>query len=263
MVKAISKATGCSDKQIRDQTVKLGDLGKVASINKSSQSTMDKFFTKKAKKEPLTLKRVFETFKKMAVTKGNNSTAEKENMIMKLIMDSVGEEATYIIRFIQQNLKIGAAEASMQSALCRAFLISHYRDEVAMDPDNKKPFPAIPDFDQKVNLIDLYAKKLKYLNSTAREIRKLRQESHLRVPSLRKSYLLHDARWKRYRSNPRALQNDTRCPCEANACSAMQGNRYDLQKIRRQQIYLRIQIRRSPRSSPLYGWRRPAFQQKP
>lgn len=54
-VKAISKATGCSEKQLREQAVKLGDLGKAAALNKSSQSTMDRFFKKNAKKEPLTV----------------------------------------------------------------------------------------------------------------------------------------------------------------------------------------------------------------
>lgn len=88
--------------------------------------------------------------KKIAVTKGNNSASEKESLLMKLFIDAVGDESTYIVRFIQGNLAIGAAELSMQSALCRAFVISHYRDEVNMDPESNKPFPSIPDFEAKV-----------------------------------------------------------------------------------------------------------------
>lgn len=34
-------------------------------------------------------------------------------------------EAKYIVRFIEKNLKIGAAEKTMQAALARAFVIYH------------------------------------------------------------------------------------------------------------------------------------------
>ena len=43
---------------------------------------------------------------------------------MNLLLDSKGEETKYIIRIVQQNLKIGAAESTMQSALAKAFLMS-------------------------------------------------------------------------------------------------------------------------------------------
>lgn len=49
---------------------------------------------------------------------------------MKLILDSKGEEAKYIIRIVQGNLKIGAAEASMQSALAKAFLMTTADGEI-------------------------------------------------------------------------------------------------------------------------------------
>lgn len=66
-----------SEKQVRDQHTKIGDLGEVAQNSKSSQRTMDSFFTKKKTKEPLTIEKVFESFKKIANTKGNNSNSQK------------------------------------------------------------------------------------------------------------------------------------------------------------------------------------------
>jgi DNA ligase-1 len=38
-------------------------------------------------------------------------------------------EAKYIVRFIEKNLKIGAAEKTMQSALAKAFYAEHNRTE--------------------------------------------------------------------------------------------------------------------------------------
>jgi len=60
---------------------------------------------------------VFDTCKKIAQLSGNKTEIEKEVMIMKLLNDCQGSEAQYLIRFIQGNLKIGAAEASMQYLL--------------------------------------------------------------------------------------------------------------------------------------------------
>jgi DNA ligase N terminus. len=51
LVKAIAKASGRSEKQIRDSNNQIGDLGKVAAQSKASQSTMDKFFIKNKKAE--------------------------------------------------------------------------------------------------------------------------------------------------------------------------------------------------------------------
>ena len=39
-----------SDKQVREASIKTGDLGEVAQNSKSTQKTMDSFFTKKKEK---------------------------------------------------------------------------------------------------------------------------------------------------------------------------------------------------------------------
>lgn len=41
-------------------------------------------------------------------------------MIVKLLQDGDNEEAKYIVRWLQKNLKTGAAEKTMISALARA-----------------------------------------------------------------------------------------------------------------------------------------------
>lgn len=63
---------------------------------------------------------MFATFIKISKTKGNNSQAEKENLLINLLLESTNEEAKFIIRWIEGNLKISAGEKTMQKALIGA-----------------------------------------------------------------------------------------------------------------------------------------------
>ena len=81
---------------------------------------MDSFFTKKKAKEPLTIEKVFNSLHKIASTKGNNSNTEKESILMNLLLQATGEEIKFIVRWVEGNLKIAAAEKTMQKALISA-----------------------------------------------------------------------------------------------------------------------------------------------
>lgn len=92
-----------------------------------------------------------EAFRKMPRLKGANSNLERESTLLKLLFECKDNEPKYIVRFVQKNLKIGAAEATMQSALVRAFLIKNYYDE----SNNQKQRPknwnnVIPNYTTKV-----------------------------------------------------------------------------------------------------------------
>ncbi|KAL4498447.1 hypothetical protein ABPG72_013253 [Tetrahymena utriculariae] len=125
--KAISNCCGKTVTQIRDSLNKLGDLGKVASEAKSTQKNITNYFLKQAKeKPPITLARTFSDLKNIAAASGKDSTAERERIIIKYMNEAKPEEACYFIRFLEQNLKIGAAEKTMQAALSKAFFeIAH------------------------------------------------------------------------------------------------------------------------------------------
>lgn len=64
---------------------------------------------------------MFRTLKDLAYIKGNKSNLEKEKILTGLIRQATPEEAKYIIRFLESNLKIGAAEKTMQTALTKTF----------------------------------------------------------------------------------------------------------------------------------------------
>lgn len=131
LLKSVAKACGKSTTQIRDSFKKEGDLGLVVQLGKSTQNTLGSFFTKKTTetKAALIFKTVFEAFKKIARTSGNSSQTEKENTIVKLLHDASNEESKYIVRWLEKNLKTGAAEKTFISALARA---------IAYSPPNKK-----------------------------------------------------------------------------------------------------------------------------
>ena len=112
LFKAVAKATGLSDKQVKQQYNTIGDLGTVASKNKQRQSGMNMFITR-AKTEPHALTHVYNTFIKIAKTSGGSSVSIKEGLLMSLMLNASGEECKYIIRLAQRHLKIGASELTM------------------------------------------------------------------------------------------------------------------------------------------------------
>lgn len=73
---------------------KEGDLGKVAVSSRSAQKTL---FQSKS----LTLRAVFDAFKKVALSHGDKSVDRKRDMIVKLLVASQANEAGYIIRSLQ------------------------------------------------------------------------------------------------------------------------------------------------------------------
>lgn len=138
LVKSVAKISGRSEKQIRDSVNKIGDIGTVASESKATQSTINSFFEKNKKTENiLTVKKVFDTLLKMAKIKGNLADKEREGFLLKLLFDAKGDEVKYIIRWINKNLKIGVAEATMQSALARTFCSLSYDKKYDTNFDEK------------------------------------------------------------------------------------------------------------------------------
>jgi DNA ligase N terminus. len=90
-----------------------------------------------------------ETLRRIAKMKGNNSAIDKEATLVKLLFDAKEDETKYIVRFVQGNLKIGAAEATMQLALNEAFLVHNYINEETTKMRGKWS-SMIPDYEKKL-----------------------------------------------------------------------------------------------------------------
>lgn len=120
----------------------------MASEGKATQTTISSFFNKKKQDAILTVKQVYDTFCRIASCKGNSADQERESLLMKLLFDAKPEETKYLIRWINKNLKIGVAEATMQASLARAFCsLNAYKDEEKVEYIIKRCVCEYPNYD--------------------------------------------------------------------------------------------------------------------
>ncbi|KAL3461265.1 ATP-dependent DNA ligase [Aspergillus heterothallicus] len=121
--KAFKKIYGMNSQGLKALYDRLGDAGDVAFEAKKRQS-----FTL-VKPKPLSIKGVYQSLTKIALSKGSGSQESKQRIVEKLLQDTRGaEESRYIVRTLVQNLRIGAVKTTMLIALARAFSISRPND---------------------------------------------------------------------------------------------------------------------------------------
>ncbi|KAL2809807.1 ATP-dependent DNA ligase [Aspergillus granulosus] len=121
--KAFKKIYGLNSQGLKTLYDRLGDAGDVAFEAKKRQS-----FTL-VKPKPLSIKGVYQSLMKIAMSKGSGSQESKQRIVEKLLQDTRGaEESRYIVRTLVQNLRIGAVKTTMLIALARAFSISRPGD---------------------------------------------------------------------------------------------------------------------------------------
>ncbi|KAL5002400.1 ATP-dependent DNA ligase [Aspergillus recurvatus] len=117
--KAFKKIYGLNSQGLKSLYDRLGDAGDVAFEAKKRQS-----FTL-IKPKPLSIKGVYQSLMKIAMSKGSGSQEFKQRIVEKLLQDTRGaEESRYVVRTLVQNLRIGAVKTTMLIALARAFLLS-------------------------------------------------------------------------------------------------------------------------------------------
>lgn len=123
MVKAISKATGLSEKDVEEKFRDMGDLGLVAAdcIKRRKQVTL--------LKKTLTVEKVFENLREIASIEGKRSQEKKMNLIAELFAWSESKEAVYITRTVLEELRIGVAEGIIRDAVVEAFLKPKNKEE--------------------------------------------------------------------------------------------------------------------------------------
>ncbi len=115
MKRVINKATGHSMKKITEKFKETGDLGKVAQglIESKTQSTL--------MERKLTIKKVFNSLKKLPEISGKGSQNRKLNVIAELLTSATPIEAKYIVRTSLGTLRIGVAEGILRDAISKAF----------------------------------------------------------------------------------------------------------------------------------------------
>jgi len=114
-VRAVTKATGHSEKEIEESLKKTGDLGKTA----------QKFLEEKAQvqlsREPLTVEKVYGDLDKMAKAMGAGSMDLKINLLAGLLANATSKEAKFIVRTVTGQLRLGIADMTVLDALAIAY----------------------------------------------------------------------------------------------------------------------------------------------
>jgi len=121
-IKALSKASGISDKEIVLKWKKTGDLGLVSEeiMSKKKQNTL---FSDK-----LTTEKVLDNLKKLPELVGKGTVDKKMGLISELLTSASGTEAKYIIRTLLGDLRIGVASGTIRDSIADA----------CFDKDNKE-----------------------------------------------------------------------------------------------------------------------------
>jgi len=147
-IKAISKATGTSEKDVVASWKKLGDLGKVAEelTKKKKQSTLQQ--------KILTTEKVLENLRKLPGLQGKGTVGKKLALITELLTSASTIEAIYLIRTLIGDLRIGLKESTIRDALAAAFFDSDKNAIKIIQNaiDNSNDLAAVFDVAKKRNL---------------------------------------------------------------------------------------------------------------
>ncbi|MCD6476830.1 MAG: ATP-dependent DNA ligase [Candidatus Aenigmarchaeota archaeon] len=117
MIRAIMRSFGSKKQEVINLFNKKGDLGIVSEqlAKKKKQTTLG------VKK--LTLEKVFDNIRKIAMQEGKSSQERKLNLIAELLIHAKPNETKYIIRTILEELRIGVAKGIIRDAISKAFNI--------------------------------------------------------------------------------------------------------------------------------------------
>ncbi|UPR00090.1 DNA ligase [Chloropicon primus] len=117
----ISEVTGVSRQRLRQAYNDEGDLGDVAVLFKSAQTTLMPV-------KPLTISDVFAKLERLAKESGGGSSTRKKQIATDLIRASKGPETRYMVRTLVQCMRIGANRTSILQSLARASVFHHHRE---------------------------------------------------------------------------------------------------------------------------------------
>ncbi len=117
LIKAVSMATGVPEKEIENSVKDTGDLGEsvALAIKRKKQRS---FFS-----QPLTVKRVYDTFIRIAEASGEGSQDRKMKYLANLFMDAGPEEGKYLARTVLGTMRTGVAEGILRDAIAEAFKV--------------------------------------------------------------------------------------------------------------------------------------------
>ncbi|MBT7903052.1 ATP-dependent DNA ligase [Candidatus Woesearchaeota archaeon] len=139
VIKSINKSTGIPSNEIENQWRILGDLGKTAAelVEHKKQVTL---FQQKN-----TVKKVFDNLRKLPTLEGSGSVDRKIGLISELLTSASPKEATFIVRNVLEDLRVGIGEGVLRDAITWTYfeneIKANYDPETkAITPDNREEY---------------------------------------------------------------------------------------------------------------------------
>jgi len=122
MSAAITEVTGRSAVQLRADYNRLGDLGDVAQQARASAHSITASFVRlSGKSDVLTIPAVYRTLHELADTRGDRAVERKRARVRGLLAVTRENETRWLVRTLIANLRVGAVDKTVVTALARAF----------------------------------------------------------------------------------------------------------------------------------------------
>jgi len=114
-IKALSSLGGLREEEIEAELIKKGDLGKIGEEILKSKKQSSLFF------EELTIKKVYESLRKISMESGGGSQKRKLQILLDLLHNAEPVEVRYILRIVTGKMRIGVADMTIVDAIAVAF----------------------------------------------------------------------------------------------------------------------------------------------
>lgn len=133
LLKALSQVSGRTVEALKSLYKEKGDLGDVAATARTNQKTM-------FPPPPLTIRKVFQELKAIAVITGKNTQEQKRGKILRLLVAASTNESKYISRAVLGKLRIHLADKTVIAALAAAVVFQqlNVRTNVLLTKDGKR-----------------------------------------------------------------------------------------------------------------------------
>ncbi|KAH9579949.1 DNA ligase [Trypanosoma melophagium] len=118
LVKVIAECCGIPEAHAKEAYKQTGDLAEVAQKKKRKQSTL-------VQPKRLSAVGVFQALREIALMSGKEAARRRADVMKRLVRDAVGPEVNFIVRALQQKMRVGLAEPSALAAVGYAFVLDH------------------------------------------------------------------------------------------------------------------------------------------
>src|SRR5215469_6639093 len=135
IIQVLSEIATLDSNQIQKIYLEHGDMGALSEYAVSIKNVISLF-----QQQPLTLLSVYGRLKDIADTIGSGSGKDKKNILKGLLIDSLPQEAKYLIKIISGEMRIGLTEGLVEIAISKVFRqdLKDVRDSMLVSGDISK-----------------------------------------------------------------------------------------------------------------------------